>query len=148
MSRWLHPIACTFFTLFFALCPSPALPQEQETQQQPAQEPAQEQADQAEQPAEQQQSGTLIVPGQGADDDEDMPGLAEGPAKQSSTEPTTARRKDEKNIYIIVKGDTLWDISNSFLKDPFLWPLIWKVNPYIANPDLIYPGQKIRIPLD
>jgi len=33
------------------------------------------------------------------------------------------------------------------LKDPFLWPKVWKENPEIKNPDLIYPGQKIRIPL-
>jgi hypothetical protein len=32
------------------------------------------------------------------------------------------------------------------LKDPFLWPFIWKANPYIANPDLIYPGNNLAIP--
>ncbi len=48
--------------------------------------------------------------------------------------------------YIIKKGDTLWDISNSKLQDFFLWPKLWKENPQIKNPDLIYPGQKIRIP--
>jgi LysM repeat protein len=48
--------------------------------------------------------------------------------------------------YIVKKGDTLWDISNTFLKDPFLWPFLWKANPGISNPDLIYPGNKIVIP--
>jgi hypothetical protein len=52
----------------------------------------------------------------------------------------------ESGIYIVVKGDTLWDISNSLLKDPFLWPLIWKENPFIKNPDLIYPGNRLVIP--
>jgi hypothetical protein len=53
----------------------------------------------------------------------------------------------EKSIsYIIKKGDTLWDISNTFLDDPFLWPFIWKANPYISNPDLIYAGNKLAIP--
>ena len=47
----------------------------------------------------------------------------------------------------VVKGDTLWDISKQELKDPFLWPGIWKQNPDIKNPDRIYPGRIIRIPL-
>ncbi len=48
--------------------------------------------------------------------------------------------------YIIKKGDTLWDISDTKLEDHFLWPRLWNVNPQINNPDLIYPGDKIRIP--
>lgn len=53
----------------------------------------------------------------------------------------------EYKDYIIKKGDTLWDISKEELMDPFLWPKIWKENPEIKNPDLIYPDQKIKIPL-
>ncbi|MEW6419397.1 MAG: LysM peptidoglycan-binding domain-containing protein [Nitrospirota bacterium] len=53
----------------------------------------------------------------------------------------------EYKDYIIKKGDTLWDISKGELEDPFLWPKIWKENPEIKNPDLIYPDQKIKIPL-
>ncbi len=57
--------------------------------------------------------------------------------------------QEQKYIeYVIKKGDTLWDISGVNLTDPFLWPKIWKENPFIKNPDLIYPGQKIRIPLE
>jgi len=48
--------------------------------------------------------------------------------------------------YIIQKGDTLWGISGGKLDHNFLWPKLWDVNPQIANPDLIYPGEKIRIP--
>src|SRR4030067_2127685 len=48
--------------------------------------------------------------------------------------------------YLIEKGDTLWDISDSKLQDPFLWPRLWKGNPQIKNPDLIYPGDKLKIP--
>ncbi len=55
--------------------------------------------------------------------------------------------EEEYIEYTIKKGDTLWDISGLKLKDAFLWPKIWKANPEIKNPDLIYPGQKIRIPL-
>jgi len=49
--------------------------------------------------------------------------------------------------YKVMKGDTLWDISSKELQDPFLWPKIWKENPEISNPDRIYPGQSIKIPL-
>jgi len=49
--------------------------------------------------------------------------------------------------YIVKKTDTLWDISSDKLRDPFLWPKIWKENPDIKNPHLIYPGQRIKIPL-
>jgi hypothetical protein len=49
--------------------------------------------------------------------------------------------------YTVKKGDTLWDITEDNLEDPFLWPKVWKENPFIANPDLIFPGQRLRIPL-
>lgn len=48
--------------------------------------------------------------------------------------------------YTIRKGDTLWDISSEKLKDPYQWPHLWKANPKIRNPHLIYPGQKLNIP--
>ncbi|MBI5826416.1 MAG: LysM peptidoglycan-binding domain-containing protein [Deltaproteobacteria bacterium] len=54
----------------------------------------------------------------------------------------------EPGYYTIVKHDTLWDISKRFMKNPFKWPVIWKLNPYIKNPDLIYPGNVVRITPD
>lgn len=54
-------------------------------------------------------------------------------------------RDDRPDSYIVVRGDTLWDISGVFLENPAAWPQIWRVNPQIDNPDLIYPGDIISL---
>lgn len=53
---------------------------------------------------------------------------------------------EQPGKYLIRQGDTLWDIANAFYRDPFLWPLIWKSNPSVNDPDLIYPGNTLIIP--
>lgn len=50
--------------------------------------------------------------------------------------------------YIVKKGDTLWDISGVFLNQPWLWPKLWRLNPDIDNPHLIYPGDELHLVFD
>ncbi|CAH2032457.1 LysM peptidoglycan-binding domain-containing protein [Trichlorobacter ammonificans] len=52
---------------------------------------------------------------------------------------------DDTTIYVIRKGDTLWGLSEQFLKDPKFWPDLWSKNRQITNPHLIYPGQRVRV---
>lgn len=56
----------------------------------------------------------------------------------------TASAADNRT-YTIKKGDTLWGISERFVKDPYYWPNLWANNPDITNPHLIYPGQRVRL---
>ena len=49
--------------------------------------------------------------------------------------------------HVVKKGDTLWDIARTYLKDPFKWPDVFSRNSDIVeNPHWIYPGENIRIP--
>jgi len=64
--------------------------------------------------------------------------LAQATADRSMSVPISPNAPER---YVVQKGDTLWDISGMYLKDPWFWPEIWHVNPSIQNPHLIYPGD-------
>lgn len=51
------------------------------------------------------------------------------------------------DYYTVQAGDTLWDISRTFLGDPQYWPRLWSINDYITNPHWIYPGNRIAFRL-
>jgi hypothetical protein len=58
---------------------------------------------------------------------------------------TVVYEPEYPQTYIVQEGDTLWDISSVFLRDPWYWPEIWFKNPQVENPHLIYPGDTLAI---
>ena len=64
----------------------------------------------------------------------------------AATPPATQSKPAIKSevIHIVIKGDTLWHIAIRYLNNPFLYPELAKLS-NIKNPDLIYPGNRVRI---
>jgi hypothetical protein len=117
--------------------PPQAPAQEQPTQAQPAPAPAQEQ------PAAQPEDQTA-APATPVRKPENAPVVTEQsprPPPDTSIQPVAGAPEE----YTIQKGDTLWDLSQKFLNNPWYWPKIWSLNPGIENPHWIYPGNKLRI---
>ncbi|HET9753218.1 MAG TPA: LysM domain-containing protein [Myxococcales bacterium] len=108
--------------------PPPPVPQ-------PAQEPA---AQPGEKPAGDQQAQPEAAPRENAP----ITGQQQQPPPPDGTVQPVPGAPEE---YTIQKGDTLWDLSQKFLNNPWYWPKIWSLNPGIENPHWIYPGNKLHI---
>jgi len=70
----------------------------------------------------------------------DLPADRHGERQQK---PVAAQRIDEV-VHIVVSGDTLWHIARRYIHNPFRYPELARLNK-IRNPDLIYPGDRVRI---
>ncbi len=68
------------------------------------------------------------------------------PAAAQQATPPIELAPGAPDKHVVVKGDTLWDISATFLKSPWRWPEVWQLNrEQIANPHLIYPGDIVYL---
>lgn len=74
--------------------------------------------------------------------EETPPAPPPAPATPEAAAPPSGVSGDE---YTVQKNDTLWDLSQKFLQNPWYWPKIWSDNPQVENPHWIYPGSKLRI---
>lgn len=76
-------------------------------------------------------------------------GNVQGVSEVSADAVKAPKQQARVEYYTIASGDTLSAIAKRFLGNAMDYPRIFEANrEVIKDPDLIYPGQKIRIPMD
>jgi hypothetical protein len=72
------------------------------------------------------------------------PAMSDDAAAPSTEAPrTVSGGKSVPESYSVQSGDTLWDICQKLLDNPWYWPKLWSLNEYITNPHEIYPGNRL-----
>jgi LysM repeat protein len=73
-----------------------------------------------------------------------LPALAAGVL---AAQPIAAQEPAQPATHTVVRGDNLWDLSQRYLGNPFLWPEIYRLNrDIIEDPHWIFPGEVLRLP--
>ncbi len=84
--------------------------------------------------------GAIILSGQGADAAYGEDGAPVGGEIKRSK----GARGPVPEFHMVKKGDTLWQVSQTYYQDPHEWPRLWSLNPQLENPHWIYPGDQLR----
>ncbi len=81
--------------------------------------------------------------GEGSSDGADEAGYGGG-ARTGDEKPADDTAAAAPESYVVQPGDTLWNLSQRFLNNPWYWPKVWAINPDFDNPNWIRPGAQVR----
>ncbi|MEO8275897.1 MAG: LysM peptidoglycan-binding domain-containing protein [Thermoanaerobaculia bacterium] len=76
------------------------------------------------------------------------PGAAGSPAARPADAKTIDRSAWESGWHVVRPGDTLEGLADRYLGSPELWPELHTLNPFVQDPNLLFPGQRLRIFLE